>query len=174
MGLGIPVTSIRHKRVTRILADFRTFEILLPGVFLWYANRIKIKDVIVRLCEPDDGFVPTRISAATMQPVLKVPNDAIPHPKTEIREDGVQDGIQRNDGASINVVSYLPANTALRGQGARALDDDPCLLLEVRIKLKPLLIFFADVIGRRCDNESECFVRYGLQEFKTVSPVYND
>ena len=54
------VPRILTEWVTRILAGFWTFEILLSRVFLGDTHRIEIEDVVIRLCKPDDGFVSAR------------------------------------------------------------------------------------------------------------------
>jgi hypothetical protein len=66
--------------VARILAGFRSFEKLLPRVFLGYAHGVEIKYVIIRFREPDDGFIPAGKAAATVQTMFEVPDYAIPHP----------------------------------------------------------------------------------------------
>lgn len=146
------VPWVLAKGVTRILAGFRTFEILLSRVFLRYPHRIEIEDIIIRLCKPDDGFVSARKSAAAMQPVLKMPDNTIPHPETKVRENRIQDGVQGYDGPLVNVITDLPANAAFRGQGAHTLGDDLRLLFEVQIEMEFLLVFFAYVVGRRSND----------------------
>ena len=63
--------------VTLIFAGFGTLEIFLAWILLRYSYGIKVKDIIVSLCEPSDGFVSSGKTPAAMQAVLKVPNDSI-------------------------------------------------------------------------------------------------
>lgn len=97
------------------MAGFRTFEIPFSRVFLRDAHGIEIEEVILRLCEPDDGFVSARESATAMESVLEVPDDTIPHPKSKVRENGVKHGVQRYYGSAVNVITDLPANAAIGG-----------------------------------------------------------
>lgn len=71
------IARILTKRITRILTRFRPFEILFPGVFLGYADGIKVENILVGLREPDDCLVAAGKPAAAMQAVLEVPDDPI-------------------------------------------------------------------------------------------------
>jgi hypothetical protein len=75
-------------------------------------------------------------TAAAVQPVLKVPDDTIAHPEPESGKDGIENGVQRDDRSTVDIVPHLPANAASRGQRADALGNDLRLLLEIQIKMQ--------------------------------------
>src|SRR3990170_1998087 len=54
------VAGVFSKRIAGKLSDLRTFEIFLVGIFRWYANRIEMKRVVIRLGEPKDRLVSSR------------------------------------------------------------------------------------------------------------------
>jgi transposase len=149
------VSRILAKGVTRILAGLWTLEMFLPRVFLGYPHQVEIEQVIVGLGKPDNGCISPRETAAAVQPVFKVPDDAIAHPELESGEDGVENGVQRDDRSTVDVVPHLPANTASRGQRADTLGNDLRLLMEVPVEMESLFVLLADVVRRRRDDELE-------------------
>jgi hypothetical protein len=60
-----------------------------------------------------------------------MPDNAIPHLEAQTGENRIQHGIKRNNGATIYVISDLPANAPLRGKAPYALLNDCCLLVKV-------------------------------------------
>src|ERR1700734_3550322 len=73
------VTRIFSERITRMLSRLWPFKILLARVFLWNANWIKIEKVIIGLRVPHDDFISARESLGAMQPMLKMPDNAVFH-----------------------------------------------------------------------------------------------
>jgi hypothetical protein len=83
-----------------------------------------------------------------MQAVAKVPDDAISQLKPERLEDRVQDGVQREYFAPINMVPDLPADRATIIEEANTLPNHLRLAFDVSVQRGPLLIRLADVVGR--------------------------
>jgi len=142
------VSRILTQRVTRILAGLWTFEMFLSRIFLRYPHGVKIEHIVVGLGKPDNRFVSPREAAATVQPVLEVPDDTITHPEPEPGEDGIQDRVQRDDRSTVHIVSHLPANTTSLRQHTHTLGNDLRLLLKVEVEMEPLLVLLADVVRR--------------------------
>ena len=55
------------------------FKIFFAGILLWYAYRIKIKNVVRTFSEPNNCFISSRESFAAMQTMFKMPYNAITH-----------------------------------------------------------------------------------------------
>ena len=53
------VTGILSKWVTGKSSKIGPFMILLVRVLLWYAYGVKVEGVLIALCKPQDGFVPS-------------------------------------------------------------------------------------------------------------------
>ena len=65
------VARILAERVARQLPCFRPLEVLLARILLRDSDRIEVEEVVVRLSEPDDRFVPSGEALRTMKPVLE-------------------------------------------------------------------------------------------------------
>lgn len=73
-----------------------------------------MKNVIVRLSEPEDGFMTSREPLTTMQAVLKMPDDPVSEMKAVVSEEGVKNHIQREYLTLFNMVANLPAKRSVR------------------------------------------------------------
>ena len=81
-----------------------------------------------------------------MQAVSEVPHDAVAQLEALVTEKRVQDCVQWDDLAVIDIVADLPANRPMRMQHPDAFLDDARLFLQVGSERQLVLVTFADVV----------------------------
>ena len=77
------VAGVLAQRITGILADFCAFVILLARVLLWHPDSVEVKNIIVCLRKPQDGFITAGEAALAMQAVFERPDDVVPKFRAE-------------------------------------------------------------------------------------------
>src|SRR5438046_1597791 len=84
------VTRVFPKRIAGVLSRPWTLEVFFSWILLRHPHRIKIEDIFVRLCKPTHGFISARETPGTVQAMLEVPDDSVPHTQTKTAKDRVQ------------------------------------------------------------------------------------
>ena len=79
--------------------------------------------------------------------MFKTPDDPITHEQVKGIEDRIQNNVQWDDGAVINIISYFPADASGIREYARTFSDH--LLLKLYIVLQLLLYSLAAVVSSR-------------------------
>jgi len=82
----------------------------------------------------------------------KVPYNSITEMQATGEEDRVEDYIQRDDLAIIDIIPNLPTNAAVGIENTDTCLNDLFLLIKVLLQMNPIFIFFPEVIRRRCHN----------------------
>jgi hypothetical protein len=137
----------------------------MEKVELRHVHRIQIENVVVALCEPQERIVTLGKAASTVQPMLKMPHDAISHLQAESGKKRGENRVQRKNGSLLDIMPDLPAETPARRQYATALGDDLGLLADVPFQPQSFLVFFADVIGG--DVTTSCMDSLGIVRNKS-------
>jgi hypothetical protein len=117
------VARVLAERVARRVAGVGTLEVALARVLLRHAHRVQVEHVALAR-EPEDGLVPAREAAAAVEAMLEMPDDAVAEAEPVAREVRVEEHVEREDLARVDVVPHLPADAAVVGQHAHALGDD--------------------------------------------------
>ena len=120
-------------------------------------ERIEIEYVIVLLREPQYGFMPSRKPTLTVKPVPEGPHDAVTKLEPVLLEQPVQNYVEWKYFSIIHVVADLPANRAVGMKKTHCLRDGGSLLLYVKLQRRPALVLFANVVGRRSNNQVHAF-----------------
>lgn len=107
------VAGILSQRITRELAGLRSLEVLFTRIFRWNANGVQIELVVI-LGEPKDCLMPPGKPLLAMQPVLEMPDDPVPEFQFVFFEQGIENRVERDDLALVNMVADLPANRPAR------------------------------------------------------------
>lgn len=88
------------------------------------ADRVEIEDIVVRLGEPQQGFVSARKPLVRMETEIESPDDPVPQLEPVTDEHAVKMVVERNHLAVTYEITDLPADTAaIRDLGAYLLDD---------------------------------------------------
>ena len=140
---GPQITRILAKRVAGILTGFRAFEVLLTRVFLRDTDRIHVEDILVRPRKPQHYFIASRKPARTVEPMFKVPHDAIPHFQPQLCKNRVKERIQWNDRTILDVVADLPTNAAIWDQDSNTFGDDLALFSDILAEVQTFLVFLS-------------------------------
>jgi hypothetical protein len=149
------VAGVLAQGITGILTDFCTFIILLARILLGDPDSVEIKNIIVCLRKPQDGFISPGESALAMQAVFECPNDAVSKFQAETLADSVNINVEREDFAVVtHVIANLPAQTPVVRQYSAGLTERFPLFPQVVNEADALLISLADVVWRRGHNES--------------------
>src|SRR6185503_16668875 len=107
-----------------------------------------------------------------MEPMLEMPYDPIAKLQTVFAEDRVKHDVERNDLAIRDVIADLPAQRSARMQQAHAIRNHLCLCLHIGFEWRALLVGFADVVGRRSDDELHALVLKRAHKGKIVSAMH--
>jgi hypothetical protein len=75
-----------------------------------------------------------------------MPYNPIAHAQPKIRKNRVEHCVKRNNGALLNKITHLPAQTAVGRKAADTLDNDIFLLFNILIKPKAMFVLFANVV----------------------------
>jgi len=103
-----------------------------------------------------------------------VPDHSISHVHTEFFKDRKELDIKWNDLTIINVISNLPADTALWMQNTNTFAYHASLLFQVCIKLQFPFILLAQVIRRRGHDQLDKMIRNLRQEIQAVAFIENE
>ena len=109
-----------------------------------------------------------------MEAVFEMPDDAIAHPEIKFGKNGIEDCIQRYDGASIDIIADLSTDTPSGRKHPYTFADNRCLLSQIGLQLELLFVFLTDVVGRRGHNELDGAIGDGLEQIKTVPREHHD
>jgi len=118
--------------------------------------------------------VPAGEAARAVQSVLEVPDDPIAEREAVTLEERVEEDIEREDLASGDVVSHLPADAAVVGEHPDAFGNDVRLLGQVGIERPPSLVRLAEVVGRRGDDQARGARGKRVQQVEAVASVEHD
>jgi hypothetical protein len=149
------VAGVLTQRITGILTDFCTFIILLARILLGDPDSVEIKNIIVRLRKPQDGFITAGETALAMQAVFECPNNTVPKFQAETFADSVNINVEREDLAvGTHMVAHLPAQTPIVRQYSAGLTE--CFPLFPQIVNKPdaLLVRLANVVRWKSYDQS--------------------
>src|SRR4029077_9757651 len=137
--LDVVVLHVRdHPHVTRVLAErmagrlprARTLEVPLARILLWHPHRIEMEDV-GGAGEPEDRLVTAREATRAVEAVLEVPHDPVPERESVTLEDRMEQDVEREDLAALDMVADLPRDAPARSEDADTLRDHRRLLREV-------------------------------------------
>lgn len=101
--------------------------------------------------------------------MLKMPYNPIAHSKSKVCEYRIKYAVKWYDRSPFNIVSDLPADTALPTQCPYAFTNYERLLIDVFIEMKALFILFTDVVRGRGDNQIGTFIRESAKQIETVA-----
>src|SRR5450759_3412670 len=121
------IAGVLAERVTRQLPPLRSLERSFVWVLLRHPHRVKVEVVALTLREPEDGLVAPAEPLRCMQPMLEVPDDPVSEPQSEPLEDRVQEGVEREYLAPVNMVANLPADASIVSQDADCFPADTFL-----------------------------------------------
>jgi len=107
IGKDPDVTWVFPQRITAVLTSPWSFVVALSWIFLRHSDRIEIKCVAIAFSEPENGFVTTRESLATVETVFKVPHDSIAELKAVPLKVSVHDYVEREDFLSLLTSGYV-------------------------------------------------------------------
>jgi len=110
VGNGPHVFRVFAQGITRDHSFAWPLEVFLAGVLGWDANGIEIELVAIRFRVPKHDLVTARESPPRMQPVPKVPDDAVAELQVVAFEDRRELDVERYDLAIGDVVPYLPTD----------------------------------------------------------------
>lgn len=163
--------------ITRKLTEFRPLIVPLPRIFRFHPHRVEIEEVFRGIRIPQYDFIPPTKAMLAVQSMPEAPNYSVPQDEPEFLENRVEEIIQGVDTPSIvaaadYVISHLPAQTPCGLQSLCELNDHSSLLLSVLLQFHLLLIWFPNVVWRRCDNQIEkWFLRQRSKQILTVPVV---
>ena len=157
VGNNPDVPWILAERVAGELPDFFAFEVAFPRVFLRYAHGVEI-EIGFALGEPEDGFVPPRKPLGAMQSVFVMPDDPVVATQSELLEYGIEQGVEREHFAVVDMISDLPAYAAARFQCTNAFRDEPLLSGKPFVEADFLLVFLSDVVWRGRNEKRDFLV----------------
>jgi hypothetical protein len=109
-----------------------------------------------------------------MQAMFKVPDNSISHPKTCVCKRGIQNGIERDNGSLVDKIPNLPANATFWRKNANAFSNDPLLLRDVLRKAQLILVFLANIVRGRSDDQVGAFVRQTGEKFLAIAEEKRD
>src|SRR5262245_60870693 len=145
------VARILAKGIPRVFPDPSPLPGSLPRVLLGNSDRVKVEDVGVTLCEPQDHLVPPGETSIAVQSMLEVPDDAISESQGWVTHKGwIKKDVDRQDASVNNVVPDLPAEATTRPKYPHTLGDDSHLASQILLRRQPLLslVLLRDVVGR--------------------------
>lgn len=109
-----------------------------------------------------------------MQAVFEMPDDAIAQLQPMILEDMVNNGVQRKDFAVLNMVADLPANRSPVVKKPHAFRNHLGLAPDVVLKQVPALVGFADIVGRRRDDQLDALAVELAHEIQIIFAGHAD
>ncbi len=89
----------------------------------------------------------------TVQAVPKGPDNSVTEFQAGCLENGIEENIERIDLAFLDIVPNLPANGPVRVQEAHSFLDRFALGFEVRVERTLCLTLFAEIVGRRRNDQ---------------------
>jgi|SRR5882724_12079873 len=139
------------------------------GILLRNSNLVQIEYVFLSLRVPKNRFMPARESMLAVEAMFVMPNDPISKIdfiRAGVRlEERVKQQVKRKHLAmSVNMMTYLPTNTATIPGNPDGLRDNEPLKFDIALKTFLFFIRLAHVIGGRSDDELSAVIGYLLEE----------
>lgn len=166
------IAGILPQRVAGEATYVRPLKMALPRIFLGHADGVKVEEIVVRLREPVDRLVSARKASPAMEAVLEMPDDPISHLEVEVPEYRVEHGVERDDGSLFDIVAYLPTYVSVRSENTNTFGYDRFLLRYVVTETQSGFIFFANIVGRRSDNQLHATVGDGSEKVQAVPMIH--
>ena len=122
---------------------------LLAGIELRDSDRIEIEGVVIRLGQPENGFVAPREPAGLVGAVAVDPDQFVSQFEPGVDQQRMELELEWCHRCTVNVGSDLPADAPARPRlRVQRLQQLP-IGLEIRVHLTSCLIGLADVVRRR-------------------------
>src|SRR4029453_4793751 len=84
VGKRPDVARVLAQRMPGVLSGARPLPGALAGILRRPADRVEVEDAVVAVREPEDHLVAAGEAFRAVQPVLEVPDDAVPQPERRI------------------------------------------------------------------------------------------